>query len=159
MQQPNRRCSKCCCFRQGEIIMTTTITKQDTAQAVQYFKNKLAFEYGPIGLKYAIEAKEPLTIIDLRTPELYEKSHIPGAINVSYEELQKSTDVVNKDTTAVVYCYGITCHLATKAALLLAEKGHQVKELFGGFDEYAAAELPLQGTHTKSSCGTSSCAG
>ncbi len=137
--------------------MTTTLTKQDTTQAVQYFKNKLAFEFGPIGLKSAIEAKEPLTIIDLRTPELYEKSHVPGAINVSYEQLEKSTDVIKKDTVAVVYCYGITCHLATRAALLLAEKGHQVKELFGGFDEYVAAELPLEGKHAKSSCGTSSC--
>lgn len=139
-------------------MSTETLTKECT-KAVEYFENKLAFEYGPIGLKYAIQGKEALTIIDLRTPELFAKSHIPGALNISYEELEKSTEKVNKDTTAVVYCYGITCHLATKAALLLAKKGYKVKELFGGFDEWAAAELPLEGAHAKSSCGTSSCAG
>jgi rhodanese-related sulfurtransferase len=141
-----------------EIIqMTTETLSKEAVKAAEYFENKLAFEYGPIGLKYAIQNKEPLTVIDLRTPELFEKSHIPGALNVSYEELEKSTEKVNRDTTAVVYCYGITCHLATKAALLLAKKGYKVKELFGGFDEWAAAELPIEGTQTKSSCGTSSC--
>lgn len=137
--------------------MTTETLTKEAAKAAEYFENKLNYEYGPIGLKYAIQNKEALTIIDLRTPELYEKSHVPGALNISYEELEKSTDKVSRDTTAVVYCYGITCHLATKAALLLAKKGFKVKELFGGFDEYAAANLPTEGAETKSSCGTSSC--
>lgn len=138
--------------------MTTETLTKEAAKAAEYFENKLNFEYGPVGLKYAIQNKEALTIIDLRTPELYEKSHVPGALNISYEELEKSTDQISRDTTAVVYCYGITCHLATRAALLLAKKGFKVKELFGGFDEYAAANLPLEGAETKSSCGTSSCA-
>jgi len=137
--------------------MTTETLTKEQVKAVEYFENKLAFEYGPIGLKYAIKENEPLTIIDLRTPELFAKSHVPGAVNISYEELEKSTEKVSKDKTAVVYCYGITCHLATKAALLLAKKGYRVKELFGGFDEWAAAELPTEGTQAKSSCGTSSC--
>lgn len=134
-----------------------TLTKE-AAKAVEFFEQKLAFEIGPIGLKYALEANEPLTVVDLRTPELFAKSHIPGAINLSYEELEKSTDKLSKDKTTVVHCYGITCHLAAKAALLLAKKGYPVKELFGGFDEWAASELPLESKQSKSSCGTSSCA-
>ncbi|MBX9666300.1 MAG: hypothetical protein K2X93_01725 [Candidatus Obscuribacterales bacterium] len=137
--------------------MTTDLLTKQSAKAVEYFEQKLAFEIGPIGLKYALEAKESLTIIDLRTPELFAKSHVPGAINVSFEELDKAADKFSKDKTTVVYCYGITCHLAAKAALLLAKKGFPVKELYGGFDEYHAAQLPTEGTHTKSSCGTSSC--
>lgn len=138
--------------------MTVETLTREAAKAVEFFEQKLAFEIGPIGLKYALEANEPLTIIDLRTPELFAKSHVPGAINLSYEELEKSTDKLSKDKTTVVYCYGITCHLSAKAALLLAKKGYPVKELFGGFDEWAASELPVEGKSSKSSCGTSSCA-
>lgn len=137
--------------------MTVETLSKEAAKAVEYFENKLNYEYGPVGLKYAIKNNEPLTIIDLRTPDRFEKSHIPGALNISFEELERTTDGIDRNTTAVVYCYGITCHLATKAALLLAKRGFKVKELFGGFDEWAAAELPLEGALSKS-CGTSACA-
>jgi len=132
-----------------------TLAKEQT-KAIEFFEQKLAFEIGPIALKYALAAKEPITVVDLRTPELFAKSHIPGAVNLSYEELEKSTGALNKDRTTVVHCYGITCALGAKAALLLAKKGYPVKELFGGFDEYAANDLPLEGTEVKAgSCGTS----
>ncbi len=132
-----------------------TLTKEQT-KAIEFFEQKLAFEIGPIALKYALAAKEPITVVDLRTPDLFAKSHIPGAINLSYEELEKSTSALNKDKTTVLHCYGITCALGAKAALLLAKKGYPVKELFGGFDEYAANNLPLEGTEVKAgTCGTS----
>lgn len=138
--------------------MTTETLNKEAALAVEHFEKKLAFEVGPIGLKYALEAKEPITIVDLRTPEVYAKGHVPGAINLSYEELEKNQSALSKDKTTVVYCYNITCHLSTKAALLLAKKGYPVKELIGGFNSYAEAELPVEGKKHGSSCGTSSCA-
>jgi len=134
--------------------MTTETLTKEQAKAIEFFEQKLAFEIGPIALKYALAANEPITVVDLRTPELYAKSHIPGAINLSYEDLEKSTAALSKDKTTVVHCYGITCALSTKAALLLAKKGYPVKELYGNFDEYAAAQLPLEGTEVKAaSCG------
>jgi len=136
-------------------MSTETLTKEQT-KAIEFFEQKLAFEIGPIALKYALAAKEPITVVDLRTPELFAKSHIAGAINLSYEDLEKSTSALSKDKTTVVHCYGITCALGAKAALLLAKKGYPVKELFGGFDEYAANDLPLEGNSVKAeSCGTS----
>ncbi|MBK9202306.1 MAG: rhodanese-like domain-containing protein [Candidatus Obscuribacter sp.] len=137
-------------------MATETLTKE-AAKAIEYFEAKLAFEMGPFGLKDAIDKKEAITIVDLRTRELFAKSHVPGAINLSYEELEKSTEKLSKDKVTVFYCYGITCHLSAKAAVLAAKKGFVVKELYGGFDEYVNYELPLEGTHTKSTCGTSSC--
>lgn len=139
--------------------MTTETLTKEAAQAVEFFEKKLAFEIGPIGLKYALQANEPITIVDLRTPEFFAKGHVPGAINISYEELEKSQDQLNKNKVTVVYCYNLTCHLAAKAALLLAKKGYPVKELVGGFNEWAEAELPVEGKQAKGhSCSTSSCA-
>jgi len=131
-----------------------TITKE-AAQAVQYFESKLAFEIGPVGLHYALKNKEPIQIIDLRTPELYAAGHVPGAINLAYEDLEKNFNKLSKDKTIVVYCYDIVCHLATKAALLLAKKGYKVKELYGGWQDWASHELQVEGKTEKSSCSSS----
>lgn len=121
-----------------------TISKEAT-DAVKYFEGKLAFEIGPIGLSFALRDKEPVQIIDLRTPELYEKGHIPGAINILFENLEKNLDKLSKDKTTVVYCYDIVCHLSTKAAILLAKKGYKVKELAGGYEEWTSHDLTVEG--------------
>ena len=133
-----------------------TLSKQ-AAEAVKYFEAKLAFETGPIGLNMAINNKEPLQIIDLRTPELYAQGHVPGALNILFDELDKNLGKLNKETTTVVYCYDAVCHLAAKAALHLAQKGYRVKELAGGFQDWVDHDLKVEGKAESSCCSHSSC--
>jgi rhodanese-related sulfurtransferase len=136
-----------------------TLTKETTEAAIKFFEAKLAFEIGPVALNNKLNNKEVLQIIDLRTPELYAKGHIPTAINVSIEELEQHATKLNKDETTIVYCYELTCALSTKAALLLAKKGYKVQELAGGFNTYAEHEYKVEGKAEASSCSThkSSC--
>jgi rhodanese-related sulfurtransferase len=126
--------------------MSTQSIKKEQELAIEYFEQKLAFETGPIAISRMIESGEKVQIIDLRTPELFAKSHIPGAINVSYDDLTSYADKLNPEVPTVVYCYDIVCHLATKAALLLAKKGYRVRELVGGYDEWVAKKLKAEGT-------------
>lgn len=132
--------------------MSTTLTR-DQQSAVEHFERKLEFEIGPYGIKTAADEGRPLQIVDLRTPELFAKNHIPSAVNVSYDDLDSTSARFDKNVPVVLYCYNITCNLATKAALLLAKKGFQVKELVGGYDEYAKANLPLEKKAGSCSCG------
>ncbi len=129
--------------------------------AISYFEGKLAFETGPIDLSYAMKENKPLQIIDLRGPEHFAKGHVPGAINITLDQLEANLPKLSKEKTAIVYCYNITCQLSTKAALLLAKKGYPVKELDGGFEEWVKYELPVEGKAQAGSCGTSkhSCSG
>ncbi|MBK9141978.1 MAG: rhodanese-like domain-containing protein [Candidatus Melainabacteria bacterium] len=124
--------------------MTTETLTRESAQAVEFFERKLAFETGPIGVKYALENQEPVTIVDLRQPELFAKGHVPTAINLLYDDLESKLDKLSKDRTTIVYCYNITCHLSARAALLLARKGYPVKEMIGGYAEWERAELPVE---------------
>jgi rhodanese-related sulfurtransferase len=135
----------------------TVHTQDKTQEAVKHFESKLAFEIGPIGLHYAQKANEPLQIIDLRTKEYFEKGHVPGAVNVSIEELEQYASKLSKDKTTIVYCYDLLCNLAAKGALTLAKKGFPVKELIGGYDEWAATDAKIQAKSKGSSCTTSSC--
>lgn len=122
-----------------------TLTKP-TVDAIAFFEAKLAYEMGPVALKQAIENGDKITVVDFRTPELFAKGHIPGAINVKFEELDKNLDKLSKDQTTVVYCYDLVCHLAAKAALELAKKGYKVKELEGGYDTWIAKDYKTEGT-------------
>jgi rhodanese-related sulfurtransferase len=133
--------------------MAVETLSKEAQQAVEHFERKLNFEIGPIGLDRAIKNREPVQIIDLRTPELYVKGHVPGSLNVSYEDLEKGTSQLKRDVTTVVYCYDIVCSLAAKAALLLAKKGYKVKELVGGYEEWSNHSLTQEAS--KSSCSTS----
>jgi rhodanese-related sulfurtransferase len=122
-------------LREGGFFMSVE-TVNKTQDAVSFFQAKLEYEMGPVGLDQAIKNKEQIQIVDMRTPELYAKSHVPGAINVSLEQIEKNTHQLDKSKTVVTYCYNITCHLATKGALTLSEKGYKVKELVGGWQSW-----------------------
>ncbi len=139
--------------------MSTQTLSKECVQAVEHFQSKLAFETGPVGVKQSLEKGAPLQIVDLRTPELYAKGHIPKAINILYEDLEKNLGHLKKDVPTIVYCYSITCNLSTKAALWLAKNGYPVQELVGGWQEWVnlgfKAESKDSGcsTHSHHSCG------
>ena len=137
-------------------MSVNTLTKETTDAAVKFFEAKLAFETGPVAVHQWIKNKEQVQIIDLRTPELFAKGHVPTALNIAYDELENHLPKLNKDVNTVVYCYDITCHLSAKAALLLAKKGYRVQELVGGFNEYAEKGYTVEGKAEASSCSSTS---
>lgn len=133
--------------------MSTTLTKNSAA--VEYFKQKLEFEIGPVELKNILERGEKIQVVDLRTAELYKESHIPQSVNANFEQFEQFLPKLDKDVTTVVLCYNITCHLSAKAALYLAERGYKVRELAGGWDKWQEANFATESGTKGSSCSTS----
>lgn len=56
--------------------------------------------------KEIMDSREGYIILDTRTQEEYDESHIPGAILIPYDEiLEKAEDVLtDKDQLMLVYC-------------------------------------------------------
>lgn len=131
--------------------MSTTLNRNTAA--VEYFKQKLEFEVGPVELKQILDRGEPVQVVDLRTPDLYKEAHIPTAVNGDFAQFEQFITKLDRDVTTVVYCYNITCHLSAKAALYLAERGYKVRELAGGWDKWVEAKFATQ-SGVKSSCST-----
>lgn len=100
--------------------------------AIQFFEDKLAFTAGPAEVNHMLEKGEPVTIVDVRTPEDYRKGHIPSAINLPEEQWGTHAGL-SKTGLNVVHCYNQQCHLATRAALRFSRDGFRVMELEGGF--------------------------
>ena len=124
--------------------MTATAPKL-AISAADYFAAKLAYEMTPYSLNAALEKKLPgLFVLDVRSAEDFAKGHIPTATNIPLLDLPAKLGTLPKDKTIITYCGNITCALAPKAALVLAEKGFTVKELFGGFATYQEKGFPVQ---------------
>jgi rhodanese-related sulfurtransferase len=104
-------------------------------EQIRHYANKLAFEIDSWDLKVALEAGENIIVIDARSPEAYQKEHIPGAINIPHRKMiEATTKHLDKHALVVSYCDGIGCNASTKGALNMAKLGFRVKELIGGLD-------------------------
>src|SRR5882757_11130206 len=74
-------------------------------------------------------------LVDTRSPEVYERSHIPGAVNIPHRTMSTTTTAhLDKEALVVTYCVGIRCNGSTKGALNMVQLGFRVKELIGGID-------------------------
>ena len=127
--------------------MTSTLEVKPLAiSAVEYFKAKLAYEMTPYALKGLLIDKKvaDILVLDVRSTESFNESHIPGALNIPLADLAGKLATLPKDKTLVTYCSTITCVLAPKAALVLAEKGFKVMEMYGGFATWTEYGFPVE---------------
>lgn len=80
-------------------------------------------------------AGEPVTIIDTREPEMYEKGHIEGAVNIPLEDLRSEAGKLDKNIPVVTYCNrGVTGNAAQNLLLQMGFK--EVYNLSGGYNNY-----------------------
>ncbi len=104
----------------------------------------------PEELKHALDAGEPIAVVDLRHPLdfLPDPRVIPGAIRIRPEEIGTRHDEIPRDREVVLYC---TCPSeATSrdvAALLTARGITRVRPLEGGFQAWRERGYPLVETH------------
>lgn len=104
-------------------------------EQLSHYERKLAFETDSWDVKVALESGENIVVIDARSPEAYQKEHIPGAINIPHRKMDaETTKHLDKAILVVTYCDGIGCNASTKGALNMVKLGFRVKELMGGLD-------------------------
>ena len=67
------------------------------------------------------KGRQDFVLLDVRSPELYDAGHVPGAINLPHRRIiERNLADHPDDTTFVVYCAGPHCNGADKAAVRLA---------------------------------------
>ena len=86
--------------------------------------------------KRIMDSEEGYIILDVRTQEEYDQGHIPGAIVISYEEIEEKAEEVltDKDQLILVYCRsGRRSKIAAEA---LVELGYTNIKEFGGIIDW-----------------------
>jgi rhodanese-related sulfurtransferase/DNA-binding transcriptional ArsR family regulator len=85
-----------------------------------------------------------VTVLDVRPTEEYEFGHIPGAINVPVEDIEKFIKDIPAGQEVIAYCRGPYCVLAFEAVAKLRVKGFGARRLEDGYPEWKAAGLPVE---------------
>ncbi len=87
-----------------------------------------------------------VAFVDVRTPELWEAAHIPGAHFLEFfNDFNEASllEIGAKDGEVVIYCAGPSCKRSSKACAKAAAWGFQKVYYFrGGFPEWQAAGYP-----------------
>ena len=112
----------------------TAVPAASSEDALAHFERRLTFETDCWDVHDALSrGADDFVLLDVRSLELYEASHVPGATNLPHARIiERNLTAWSNDTLLVVYCAGPHCNGANKAALRLARLGRPVKEMIGG---------------------------
>lgn len=98
-------------------------------------------------LKSLIDANDTPTLIEALPRQYYDAEHLPGAINIDYQDIpaQAEERIPDKTSTVVVYCANIDCKNSGIAAEALEQLGYRDVRLYQeGKKDWKEAGLPLE---------------
>ena len=112
------------------------------AAARAHFANRLSLETDCADVHEAMTAAGGIAadfvLLDVRGPQAYARSHVPGAINLPHRQITaERMSAWPAGTLFVVYCAGPHCNGGDRAALRLAELKRPVKLMLGGMTGWA----------------------
>jgi rhodanese-related sulfurtransferase len=123
-------------FHRGSILMPSAVTQikaAASAAALEHFSADLTFETDCWDVHDALAREPDFVLIDVRSPELYARGHVPGAINIPHGKIIESRLAqYAPETVFVVYCAGPHCNGAHRGAIRLARLERPVKLMIGG---------------------------
>jgi len=99
-------------------------------------------------LKAYVDHGSGALIVDARDPDEYAESHIPGAVNMPYEEVVTDPERIEAIETGgqpiIIYCGGPECEISRNLALDFYYAGLEPVAFYeGGLPEWIALGYPL----------------
>lgn len=111
----------------------TRIPPAPSADAAAHFARGFAFETDCWDVHEALVSGADFVLLDVRSPALFSRGHVPGAINLPHGRITaRRMAAWAEGTVFVAYCAGPHCNGAARAALRLAGLGRPVKIMAGG---------------------------
>ena len=112
-----------------------------------HFENRAGEEAVPMAELLKRARSKQVVILDTRPAGEYIAGHIPGALSIPVEDLQRRLKELTKGKEYVAYCRGPYCIYADRAIELLRASGRRARRLTEGFPEWRSAGFPVsQGT-------------
>jgi rhodanese-related sulfurtransferase len=113
--------------------LVSQVPAADSASAVRHFESAFSFETDCWDVHEALGRGPDFVLIDVRSPEAFATTHVPGAVNIPHAKIIAARMAgYAPGTLFVVYCAGPHCNGAERGALRLARLGLPVKLMIGG---------------------------
>jgi rhodanese-related sulfurtransferase/DNA-binding transcriptional ArsR family regulator len=87
--------------------------------------------------------RSDVLVIDTRPSREYQAGHIPGALSIPVDQLQKQLKRLPRNREYIAYCRGPYCVYADRAVEILKAAGRRAARLAEGFPEWQVAGLPV----------------
>jgi rhodanese-related sulfurtransferase len=128
--------------------MTTAVTEIAPASpeaAMTHFSEEFSFETDCWDVHDSLARGADFVLLDVRSPALFAKSHVSGAINLPHGKITQNRMMEwPQETIFVTYCAGPHCNGAARGALRLARLGRPVKIMAGGLTGWIDEGFELQ---------------
>jgi rhodanese-related sulfurtransferase len=85
-----------------------------------------------------------VTVLDVRPREEFAAGHIPGAMSLPLEELERRLSELPQEREIVAYCRGPYCVMSIEAVALLKERGFTAVRMEDGVPEWRAHDWPIE---------------
>ena len=85
-----------------------------------------------------------VVVLDVRPPDEYAAGHIPGAISMPFEEIERRFAELPSDGEIVAYCRGPYCIYAVRAVEALRRGGFRARRMEDGIPDWTQRGLPVQ---------------
>lgn len=97
----------------------------------------MAFDHINIRQIVPTAISQDAIMIDVRKIEFFRKGHIPMAIHLPIEKIERGQVTLPKNKTLIVYCE--TGGASVQAARMLDDMGYQVINCVGGLKDYGGS--------------------
>lgn len=97
----------------------------------------------PDYLKWLIDFRQPVVVVDLRAAEAFRGGHLPGAISVPIAELDRRYAEIPTSPMVVLYCQCPIEEAATAYAFLEAKGYLNHVVLQDGYDGWTRRRFPI----------------
>ena len=85
-----------------------------------------------------------ITVLDVRPAREFATGHLPGAINIPLDDLQRRLAELPVNQEIAAYCRGPYCVLSVQAVAALRQHGLPARRLDSGYDHWQAAGRPVK---------------
>jgi rhodanese-related sulfurtransferase/DNA-binding transcriptional ArsR family regulator len=124
-----------------------TVAERRSAELERLVRKEFRNRTGatPIGLQDLLSRarRDDLIVVDTRPAREYATGHIPGALSIPVDELQKQLRKLPRNKDYIAYCRGPYCVYADRAVEILRASGRRAARLADGFPEWKTAGLPV----------------
>lgn len=109
----------------------------------EHFRKRADAEPVPMAELLKRARSKQVVILDTRPASEYVAGHIPGALSIPVDDLQRRLKDLAKGRDYVAYCRGPYCIYADEAVEMLRASGRRARRLTDGFPEWRSAGFPV----------------